>query len=159
MPVRRRRIGGELGDDPMDVYDAVVIAVAARLGRMPPAVGRIGGEDGLKPLFVRARGGAWRTADTRDLARELAELLGLDPADFGAKSFRIGGATDWRAVFGARAAEALIRQRGRWCSDVAAVYQRALAEEHMSGSVAVGDADGAELETLCRGWSQPATFR
>ena len=29
----------------------------------------------------------------------------------------------------------------------------------MSGSVAVGDADGAELETLCRGWSQPATFR
>ena len=99
------------------------------------------------------------TAGVRALAQRYAAAAGLDPAEVGAKSFRIGGATDWRAVFGARAAEALIRQRGRWCSDVAAVYQRALADEHMSGSVAVGDADGAELETLCRGWSQPATFR
>ena len=159
MPVRRRSIGGELGGDPMDVYDAVVIAIEARLGRTPPALGRIDGADGLKALFVRPRGGAWRTQDTRDLARGMAERLGLDPADFGAKSFRIGGATDWRAVFGARAAETIIRQRGRWCSDVAAVYQRALAEEHLRGSAAVGEADGAELEALCSGWSQPATFR
>ena len=62
-------------------------------------------------------------------------------------------------MFGAAAAEALVRQRGRWASDVATVYQRALADEHLGGSAAVGDADGAELEALCRGWAQPATFR
>ena len=135
------------------------MAIAARIGRLPPAVGRVDGTEALRPLFVRHGGGAWRTADTRALARALAKLLGLDPADFGAKSFRIGGATDWRAVFGPRAAEALIRQRGRWCSDVAAVYTRALADEHLRGSAAVGDAGGAELEALCRGWAQPATFR
>ena len=55
--------------------------------------------------------------------------------------------------------QAIIRQRGRWCSDVASVYQRALAEEHLRGSAAVGEANGAELEALCSGWSQPATFR
>ena len=36
---------------------------------------------------------------------------------------------------------------------------RALADEHLRGSAAVGDAGGAELEALCRGWAQPATFR
>ena len=160
MPVRRRETGGELGSDPMDVYDAVVLAIAARIGRLPPALGRVGGAEAMWPLFTRARGGgAWRTADTRALARDLAARLGLDPNDFGAKSFRVGGATDWRAVFGPRSAEALIRQRGRWCSDVAAIYQRALANEHLGGSAAVGGAGGAELEALCRGWAQPATFR
>ena len=149
----------------MDTYDAVVLAIIARIGRMPPATGRVEGADALRPLFTRARSTrageeeAWRTSDTRALARDFAERLGLDPTDFGAKSFRIGGATDWRKVFGAAAAEALVRQRGRWASDVATVYQRALADEHLGGSAAVGDADGAELEALCRGWAQPATFR
>ena len=159
MPVRRRGSGGELGGDPMDVYDAIVLAIAARIGRLPPTLGRVGGPEAMWPLFTRARGGAWRTADTRALARDFAQRLGLDPNEFGAKSFRVGGATDWRAVFGPRAAEAIIRQRGRWCSDVAAIYQRALADEHLSGSAAVGGADGAELEALCRGWAQPASFR
>jgi len=83
----------------------------------------------------------------------------LEAAAFGAKSFRIGGATDYRAVYGPAAAERMIRQRGRWWSDVHTLYERALAEEHLQGSAAVGDAVGAELEALCEGWVQPATFR
>ena len=78
---------------------------------------------------------------------------------YGAKSFRIGGATDYRAVYGPAGAERLIRQRGRWWSDIHAIYERALAEEHLGGSAAVGGADGAELEVLCKGWAQPATLR
>jgi 16S rRNA (cytosine967-C5)-methyltransferase len=76
----------------------------------------------------------------------------------GGKSFRIGGATDWRDIFGADA-ERVIKQRGRWQSDIAFLYQRALAETHLRGSAAVADADHADLESLCLGWVQPATFR
>ena len=53
----------------------------------------------------------------------------------------------------------LIKQRGRWCSDIQAIYERALASEHLSGSAAVGDTGGADLESLCPGWTQPASFR
>ena len=160
MPVRRRAAGGRLGDDPMDTYDAIVLAMAARLGRMPPARGRVEGPEADLPLFVGPRGKPWGTADTRRLARRIASTLdGLDEALFGAKSFRIGGATDYRAVYGPEAAERMIRQRGRWWSDIHALYQRALATEHLQGSAAIGDARGAELEALCKGWAQPANFR
>ena len=56
-------------------------------------------------------------------------------------------------------AERIINERGRWDSDIAAIYQRALAEAHLRGSAAVGQADGADLESLCKGWVQPSTFR
>ena len=97
--------------------------------------------------------------DTRRLARKLAARLKLEENLFGAKSFRIGGATDYRAVYGPEAAERIIKQRGRWWSDIHALYQRALAAEHLQGSAAIADARGAELEALCKGWVQPTTFR
>ena len=46
-----------------------------------------------------------------------------------------------------------------WQSEIAFLYQRALAETHLRGSAAVADADHADLESLCLGWIQPATFR
>ena len=46
-----------------------------------------------------------------------------------------------------------------WASDIGQIYQRALAEAHLRGSAAVGAAEGADLESLCRGWVQPASFR
>ena len=49
----------------MDPYDAVVLVMWARLGRMPPTRGRVEGPDGLLPLFVGPRGKPWTTADTR----------------------------------------------------------------------------------------------
>lgn len=159
MPVRRRSAGGRLGADPMDTYDAIVLAMQARLGRMPPARGRVEGPEAELPLFVGHNAKPWRTTDTRQLARDFAAMLGLQSEDFGAKSFRIGGATDYRAVFGAAKAERLIKQRGRWWSDIHQLYERALAEEHLHASAAVGSARGAELEALCEGWAQPAEFR
>ena len=165
LPVRRRQRGGALGDDPMCAYDAVVLAMRQRMGgRLPPALGRVEGAAALAPLFVRASrgsqaGGAWRTSDTNKLAQEMASALGLNEAEFGAKSFRIGGATDYAATFGVAKAELLIKQRGRWRSDVQHLYERALAEEHLGASAAIGAAEGRELEALCPGWAQPAAFR
>ena len=63
------------------------------------------------------------------------------------------------AAFGLAKAERLIRQRGRWKSDVQRLYEGALVEEHLGASAELGDATGRELEALCHGWAQPATFR
>ena len=155
----RRRGRGPLGSDPMCVYDAIVIAWSAQAGAPPPLEGRTPDPALARRAFFHGRRGTvWSTDDTRDLARRFARSLGLDPSEFGGKSFRIGGATDWRDVFGADA-ERVITQRGRWHSDIAALYQRALAETHLRGSAAVADAAHADLESMCRGWTQPATFR
>ena len=163
LPVRRRQIGGTLGNDPMCAYDAMVLLLRQRLGRTPPACGRVEGAEALMPLFTRAprRGSTneWRTSDTNKLAQDMAASLGLDVSEFGGKSFRIAGATDLAAAFGVAKAELLIKQRGRWQSDVQHVYERALAEEHLGASAAIGEAAGRELEALCPGWAQPATFR
>lgn len=157
MPLRRRGTGA-LGSDPLCAYDAVVILWMARTSTPPPTEGRVQGALALQPFFVGRNGETWDTHDTRTLAQHMARALGLPAAEFGGKSFRIGGATDWRDVFGADA-ERIIRQRGRWHSDIATLYQRALAEVHLRGSATVGSADSADLESLCRGWAQPATFR
>ena len=154
----RRRGPGALGADPLCTYDAVVRAWTAQAGSAPPTIGRAQGRLAATPFFIGRRGAAWDTNDTRSLAQRMGGWLGIPPSELGGKSFRIGGATDWRDIFGADA-ERIIKQRGRWMSDVALLYQRALAETHLRGSAAVGDAASADLESLCWGWAQPATFR
>jgi hypothetical protein len=160
MAVQRRRRLASSPDDPMCVYDAIVAAWHIAAGADPPSIGRQHGPLADRPLFTSSRRGrpVWNTNDTRALAQRMAIFLGENPSEFGGKSFRIGGATDWRDVFGADA-ERVITQRGRWHSDIALLYQRALAGVHLRGSVAVADASSADLESLCKGWVQPATFR
>jgi hypothetical protein len=157
MAVRRRQRGGQIGADPLCTFDAIVMAWQAQTGAAPPARGRALGALAPQPFFKGASG-VWRTTDTRILAQDMAVMLGMPATEVGAKSFRIGGATDWRDVFKSDA-ERIITERGRWDSDIGAIYQRALAEAHLRGSAAVGEADGADLESLCKGWVQPATFR
>ena len=148
----------------MCTYDAVVLAMQQRLGRLPPAVGRVEGAVALTALFTRVprRGqtcDAWCTTDTNKLAKDMAAALGLDASEFGGKSFRIGGATDIAATVGMVKAERLLRERGRWKSDVAFAYKRALATDHLRLSAGMADAQGRDLEAMCAGWCQPSTFR
>eukprot|EP00965_Chrysotila_dentata_P149404 4934204-Pleurochrysis_carterae.AAC.1 len=63
----------------------------------------------------------------------MAEACGLNPDEFGGKCWRIGGATDLRDRLG-EAGERVIRQLGRWASDVAGVYQRALVDRQLDVS-------------------------
>eukprot|EP00965_Chrysotila_dentata_P096592 3191945-Pleurochrysis_carterae.AAC.1 len=60
----------------------------------------------------------------------MAAACGMDPKDFGGKSLRIGGATDLRDILG-EAGKVQIQTRGRWGSDVAAVYQRATVDRQL----------------------------
>ena len=154
----RRRSRGPLGSDPLCVYDAIVMAWRSATGSSPPAVGRATGALAGRPFFIGRTGRVWDTTDTRALSQRMATALGLAATEFGAKSFRIGGATDWRDVFGPDA-QRIITLRGRWASDISLIYQRALLEEQLYGSVAVASACRADLESVVRTWVQPATFR
>ena len=155
----RRRAKGPVGSDPLCPYDAVMSVFRAR-GVAAPAVGeRVRGATASEPFFTWRGGEPWDTRHTRTLAKEMFVALGLAEEEAGAKCFRIGGATDLRDALGSSQAAELTLQRGRWASDVGLVYQRALVRNHLEGSAAIGDAAGADLESMCAGWAQPATFR
>ena len=87
----------------------------------------------------------------------MAAALDIDPVEVGGKAFRIGGATDFRDALGPQSIP-IIKQRGRWASDISLVYQRALASEHIRASAAVVQANSQDLEALIPGWVQPATI-
>eukprot|EP00965_Chrysotila_dentata_P065606 2173898-Pleurochrysis_carterae.AAC.2 len=86
----------------------------------------------------------------------MAAACNEDPEDFGAKCWRIGGATDLRDVLG-DGSRAMIKQRGRWASDVAEVYQRALVNGQLDASARVTSARGVDMEAIVEGWSQPSS--
>ena len=151
LPLRRRTAGAE--DDPLSAYDALMRWWRMRSAAVPRHLWD------ETPLFVGECGGDWSTTDTRHLARSLADALGIPPGEVGGKAFRIGGATDYRDALGAERATSLTKQRGRWESDVGAIYQRTLASEHLDASVEVADARSRDLETLCPGWVQTAQMR
>ena len=71
--------------------------------------------------------------------------------------------TELRVKLGMESAAELIKARGRWASDIGAIYSRALVEEHLDASVAMGDSVGEalsrDMEEMCAGWVQPASFR
>lgn len=64
------------------------------MGGSPPRMWR----RGERAVFTRADGSAVDTADVRHAAQRMAAACGEDPAAFGGKSFRVGGATDLRCV-------------------------------------------------------------
>ena len=84
-------------------------------------------------------------------------MLGIAPDEVGGKAFRIGGATDLREVHG-DGAQRLIKERGRWASDVAQLYQRALLRTQLDSSAGAGAAVGRDLEEALQGWVQPAVY-
>eukprot|EP00965_Chrysotila_dentata_P108757 3592924-Pleurochrysis_carterae.AAC.2 len=77
--------------------------------------------DALRAASVDDDGAAaWTTATSQRLAPHMAAACGLDPDEFGGKCWRIGGATNLRNRLG-EAGEKVIRERGRWASNVAGV--------------------------------------
>ena len=66
-----------------------------------------------------------------------------------------GGATDWRADRG-EAGAFIVKQRGRWDSDVATIYQRPLLADQLAASASVGSVQGSDLEQICISFAQRA---
>ena len=74
--------------------------------------------------------------------RQLLRSIGLNPAEFGTHSFRIGGAT---ALFAAGANDTIIRTMGRWSSDIFRLYVRACYEQCVNWSRHAGSADVSSI--------------
>ena len=102
------------------------------------------------------------TDDVADIGREYARAAGWSEAAVaavGGKCWRIGGATDLRALCQSAAeAERVLKRRGRWSSDIGEIYARTTIEEGAAYSAAIGDAAGTDLERLGSGagWAEPA---
>ena len=131
--------------DSLCAYTALLRLLHTRRARTPPA------EWHLAPLFAAADGTAIDTAYVRDLVRDMAAALGLPRGLFGSTSLRIGGATDLYDLYHA-GGERLIKERGRWRSDIAEIYQRASASLHLHASATMADAAGLDLESFALGW-------
>ena len=167
-PIARRH-DGAFGADPLCTYDAIALAWwRRRVGQAPFPVDGVGRpaadwwERGKRArgapaddaaFFTNRFGLPLRTAEVKTLARRVAVAAGLPAEEVGAKSFRVGGATDWRDCLG-DASAAVVRQRGRWESDVALVYQRPLLSSHLAASMRVRPGGSADLESLCGGFAQ-----
>eukprot|EP00965_Chrysotila_dentata_P184991 6106920-Pleurochrysis_carterae.AAC.1 len=129
-----------------------------RVHTVPPTE-RTFGTPSRTPLFVGADGvSPWSSTDSRRVVKAMAAAAGLDPEEFGGKGWRIGGATDMRDILGDGGAAA-VQQRGRWATDIAQIYQRAVVDGQLRSSAGMADAAGVDMEALCAGWSQPASFR
>ena len=87
--------------------------------------------------------------------KEAAKAAGLDPTHIASRAVRMGGATDLYDIYG-DAAQRFIRERGRWGSDVAQIYQRVSAREHGEKSRNIANSTGVDLQSLLRGWCQTA---
>ena len=102
------------------------------------------------------------TQASRWLSEDVAEL-GLNPADFRGNAWRIGAATDLVEApnnqhgpsLTVEAATAVIKQRGRWWSDVYQIYSRWSVTAHAQASRAITAASGIDMETLIPGFVQP----
>ena len=107
------------------------------------------------PLFSTAEGRVVDTADVRGWAQHVARVIGEPAVHFGAKAFRIGGATDLREVMG-EAATLITKRRGRWDSDIGLIYERPLVAVQLRASSLMAEAWGIDLEAACEGFAQPA---
>ena len=97
-----------------------------------------------------------RTADMHDAATAAAAALGLPFEDFGAKSFRIGGATDLHHWLGAAGAKAVLLERGRWGTDIGLIYSRFSSDQQLEASVAMSHVESQDMESVMGGWAQPS---
>jgi hypothetical protein len=148
--IRRRQLAAvPRGADPLCAYDAFLSYWEQDCAQVPLS------EWGVAPLFRDELGGAVQTKGIRLDCRAAAMAAGLSPDEFGASSLRIGGAEDIYDIYEDKA-DAVIRERGRWWTDIHLIYQRASASRHLRVSARMGESQGISLEAFADGWAMPA---
>jgi hypothetical protein len=146
IPISRRHHGPQ-GADPQCAYDKLWAAWHLRATAVPFAAWA------RTPFFVTAAGKIYTSYTVRDIARCIAEIIGIDIAASGASSFRIGGASCIRETHGDAEGQRMLEERGRWASDIASIYSRLSASTHLTASRAMMHAPGLDVERIT-GWAQ-----
>ena len=152
VPIRRRLPDGQRDGPGACTYEAIAAAWRLRVA----AARR--DEWGSTAFFCGPAGESLHTGGVRQAVRCAAEAAGEPAGEFGGHSLRIGGATDYLDFYGPIKAPPLIKQRGRWGSDIGEIYSRASASLQVDASVDVWDAQGVELEALVVGWGRSRGF-
>ena len=151
--VSRRQPEGDTREDPLCAYTYVRRRwerLAARVGTEEMATSDL-------PFFTQPNGKAVDTKYVSDTVKRFVTTVGEPASEYGGKGPRVGGAQDVRHAMGADdAATLVIKQRGRWASDIALIYARACATGHLMLSRVMGDAAGIDLEALVRGYTMAA---
>ena len=110
------------------------------------------------PLFVtRNRRGIFEAISVdgfRQIVRGFARRLQLPPAEFGAHSMRIGGATDLFSSNTSNDIAVIVQHRGRWSSDIYKIYTRITRRAHLSASRMMFQGDGRSLEEILPNFTQ-----
>ena len=93
----------------------------------------------------------------RETVRRFAQAAGVHKyvkAHWGAHSCRIGGATDLAST--GKASQLLLRAKGRWSSDIGAIYARLTQRSLLAASRLMQKARGRDLEEIIPSFVQPA---
>ena len=136
------------GADPACPYDAIHAWWAIRSRQVPES------RWDQEAFFAHpTTGKICDTGYVRILARRMGRLLGISEAALGAKSFRIAGATDLYDAHG-EYAQRLLKERGRWHTDIAYIYARISESAHLTAARAMANASGVDMEHGA-GWVQP----
>ena len=176
IPIRQRAEGNMKGGDPTCAYTAIMAQYKLRCIEVPACAGacewcqRVDGMPRPRgkppavcarsnaPLFADAAGQALNTKAVKAIGMKMATAAGIDKDGVAGRLWRVGGATDLRETMG-MAGAAMIKERGRWHSDIAFIYARALIGQQMTAAANMANAVGAEVERAVRDWVQPAAFR
>ena len=175
VPIRKRSSEGDEAD-PVCAYTAIMALYHVRCQEVPQCAGpcewckrpmgliKPAGRPPTTcaranaPLFADADGKALNTAAVKALGKRMAEAAGLPVDTIAGRLWRIGGATDLRDTMG-MAGAAMIKERGRWASDVAFIYARALVGQQMDAAAGMANAQDTSVEVAVPGWVQPAALR
>ena len=168
-----RRHDGAFGADPVCTYDAIALAWWSRRatrGQPFPIDGQgkpldrwwetaseaFDAPDMDEPFFTQPGNMIYNTSYAAKVFKSIARAAGLNDEEVGGKAGRIGGSIDWRQQLGEDGASRVMKQRGRWHSDVSEVYQRPLLTSHLAPSMMIGSNHGASIEDLCADFAQSA---
>lgn len=94
-------------------------------------------------------------AGMRSIVRSYAKILGhTDLSQWGSHSCRIGGATDLAST--GESTELLLKAKGRWASDIGAIYARLTRRQLLAASRLMQRGWGRDMEELIPSFTQPA---
>jgi len=107
-------------------------------------------------FYSHPDGSPYTSKDVAAIGKEIATLAGWSAEEVrtvGAKWARIGGATDLYEVFGEEG-RAILKRRGRWASDLDAIYARTSLGPQLDASRRMAEATSAEFERAFTGFVQ-----